>query len=112
MGRVDELIRNNEGTESQRSYYLHVRESPLNLLKAKGLDFEETKENPEPMSHQQTPKRSSETAQETTVDDQSIGKEPSHYNLRQTRRLGNSTLTLNLDTVLVISVTVLRFFMY
>ncbi|KAK6760976.1 hypothetical protein RB195_022158 [Necator americanus] len=55
--------------------------------------------------HQQTPESLSDTAQETSVDDQPIGTEPSRYNLRQMRRLGYSTLTRNLDIVLDMSVT-------
>ncbi|ETN76856.1 hypothetical protein NECAME_11376 [Necator americanus] len=108
MGRVDGLIRNNEGTVREASVLLPSRRRirrPPNLLVLLELDDVETNEGPEPTSPQQTPGISSETTQETTAGNLPIGTESSRYNLRQTRRLDYSKLTCNLDTVSVMSVT-------
>ncbi|KAK6765258.1 hypothetical protein RB195_025261 [Necator americanus] len=108
MGRVDGLIRNNEGTVREASVLLPSRRRirrPPNLLVLLELDDVETNEGPEPTLLQQTPGISSETTQETMAGNLPIGTESSRYNLRQTRRLDYSKLTCNLDTVSVMSVT-------
>ncbi|KAK6743194.1 hypothetical protein RB195_010451 [Necator americanus] len=97
MGRVDEA---SVVLPSRR----RVRRS-LNLLVPLELDDVETNEDLEATSPQQTPGSSSETTQETMVDDLPLGTEPSRYNPHQTRRLDHSKLTRNLGTVSVMSVT-------
>ncbi|ETN69749.1 hypothetical protein NECAME_15106, partial [Necator americanus] len=77
MGRVDEA---SVVLPSRR----RVRRS-LNLLVPLELDDVEMNEDLEATSPQQTPGSSSETTQETMVDDLPLGTEPSRYNPHQTR---------------------------